>query len=68
MTEKVCPYGHPIGSSVVWDAGAGTGTYCPRCGVSLDGRRDRGMPPEWLIWLGLALVLVGAYALGASNG
>jgi hypothetical protein len=28
------PCGHEVRPDIIWDAGAGTGTYCPECGAN----------------------------------
>lgn len=58
-----CRNGHRIGLDVIWDAGAGTGDYCPDCRVSLDVYRHVPDPPLWPVVLVVlvTLVLVGAW-------
>ncbi len=54
MTGQSCANGREQGAAVVWDAGAGTGTYCLTCGISLDN------PPrprrEWPMTLAVVLL------------
>lgn len=58
-----CRNGHRVGPSVIWDAGAGTGDYCPTCRASLSEYVTAEPAPLWPIVLVVfvALSLVGAW-------
>ncbi len=58
-----CRNGHVIGPAVLWDAGAGTGCYCPTCHASLSEYVTADPVRIWPVVLVvfLALTLVGAW-------
>jgi hypothetical protein len=57
-----CRNGHEVGPAVIWDAGAGTGDYCPTCRASLS---EYLQPDRSRLWPVAAVVIAALIIVGA---